>query len=260
MDRRTFYTDHWQHIDDERIARYERMFEWREGSAALLAGADLRRGQRVLDFGAGPGFMALALADIVGDEGRVDGVDINARFVADATKRAAGRSNVAFHHVQDSHLPFADGCMDRVLAKNVLEYVPDVDATLAEMKRVLRPGGRIHLIDSDWGFVVAEPWGRDGVARFFDAAGVAFKEPHIGRKLPKLLAGHGFRDVAARVLAAADQDGRALPMLRNMRGYIDAGGAMPMAEADAMLAAAEAAVDSGGYLFVLPQFVVTADA
>ena len=45
-----------------------------------------------------------------------------------------------------------------------------------------------------------------------------------------------------------------------MRGYIEAGGAMPVAEADAMLAEAEAAVDSGGYLFVLPQFVVSACA
>ena len=260
MDRRTFYTDHWKHIDDERIVRYERMFEWREGSAALLAGADLQAGQRVLDFGSGPGFMALALADVVGDEGSVHGVDINARFVADAAKRAAERSNVVFHHVQDAHLPFADGDMDRVVAKNVLEYVPDIDATLAEMKRVLRPGGRVHVIDSDWGLVVVEPWGKEGVERFFRAAGVAFKEPHIGRKLAALLVRHGFRDVAVGVLASADQSGRALPMLRNMRGYIEAGGAMPVDEADAMLAAAEAAVESGGYLFLLPQFVVTADA
>lgn len=259
MDRRTFYTEHWQHIDEERIGRYERMFEWREGSAALLADADLRPGHRVLDFGAGPGFMALAMADIVGDEGHVHGVDINARFVADATQRAAGRANTTFHHVRDGRLPLSERGIDRAVSKNVLEYVPDVDETLAEFKRVLAPGGRIHLIDSDWGFVVAEPWGKAGVERFFAAAEVAFKEPNIGRKLPGLLAKHGFRNVRVRIMANADQDGRALPMLRNMCGYIEAGGAMPAAEAEAMLQQAEDAVRSGGYLFALPQFLATAD-
>ena len=260
LNRATFYTDHWKHIEDERIARYERMFEWREGNAALFEGAALRPGLRVLDFGAGPGFMALALADIVGERGHVHGVDINARFVADARKRAAGRANMTLHHVEGARLPLRDGAVDRVVAKNVLEYVPDVDATLAEMKRVLAATGRIHIIDSDWGFVVAEPWGKAGVERFFAAAGVAFKEPHIGRKLAGLLARHGFRNVSARIVAGADQTGRALPMLRNMRGYIEAGGAMTAAEADAMLAQAEDAVAQGQYLFALPQFVATAEA
>lgn len=259
MDHSTFYTDHWQRIDDDRIARYERMFEWPEGSAALLADADLRPGHRVLDFGAGPGFMALGMANMVGERGQVHGVDINARFVADATARAADRPNVEFHHVLDGGVPLPDGTVDRAIAKNVLEYVPSASATLAELKRVLAPGGRIHLIDSDWGLAVVEPWGKADTERFFGAAAVAFKEPHIGRKLGGLLAREGFRNVAVRIRAHADQAGDALPLLRNMCGYIDAGGAMAVADAEAMLAEAEAAVETGQYLFALPQFVVTAD-
>ena len=255
----TFYTDHWKHIEDERIARYERMFEWREGNATLLEPARLAPGLRVLDFGSGPGFMALAVADIVGENGTVHGVDLNARFVKDATRRAAGRRNVAFHQVEGSALPLPDAAVDRVICKNVLEYVPDLEATLAELRRVLAPGGRIHVIDSDWGFVVVEPWGKDGAERFFAAAGAAFKEPHIGRKAPALLARHGFANVETRIQAWADRDGRVLPVLRNMRRYIEAGDGMPGAEADAMLAAAESAVQTGEYLFVLPQFLVTAD-
>lgn len=259
MDHSAFYTDHWQRIDDDRIARYERMFEWREGSAALLADADLRPGHRVLDFGAGPGFMALGMANMVGERGQVHGVDINARFVADATARAADRPNVEFHHVLDGGVPLPDGTVDRAIAKNVLEYVPSASATLAELKRVLAPGGRVHLIDSDWGLAVVEPWGKADTERFFGAAAVAFKEPHIGRKLGGLLAREGFRNVAVRIRAHADQAGDALPLLRNMCGYIDAGGAMAVADAEAMLVEAEAAVETGQYLFALPQFVVTAD-
>ena len=253
----TFYTDHWKHIEEDRIARYERMFAWREGNAALLAPAALAPGLRVLDFGAGPGFLALAIADMVGDSGEVHGVDINARFVADATARAKGRDNVAFHHVEGGAIPLPNGTVDRVICKNVLEYVPDAGATVAELKRVLAPGGRFHIIDSDWGFVVVEPWGKDAVERFFAAAAVAFKEPHIGRKAAGLLSTHGFVDIEVRILAAADRDGRALPVLRNMRRYIEVGGGMSPEEADALLASAERAAQTGEYLFALPQFLVT---
>ena len=83
MDVSSFFTDHWKDIEEERIARYEQMFVWREGQRALLAPAQIAAGHRVLDLGAGPGFFALALADMVGSEGRVAGVDINARFVSE---------------------------------------------------------------------------------------------------------------------------------------------------------------------------------
>ena len=265
MDIDTYYTDHWKHIEEERIVRYERMFEWRDGQAALLAPAVIEPGHRVLDFGSGPGFMALALADLVGASGRVDGVDINARFVADATARAEGRGNVAFHHLDGAEIPLADGVVDRAVCKNVLEYVPDLDATVAELRRVLAPGGRLHIIDSDWGFVVVEPWGKENVDRYFRAASVAFKEPHIGRKAPGLLARHGFGDVEVRILAFADTQGRSLPVIRNMRSYIKAaleargGGADGLSadEADALVRAAERGVEEGTFLFSLPQFLVT---
>ena len=264
MDIDTYYTDHWRHIEDERIARYERMFEWREGQAALLAPAAIETGHRVLDFGSGPGFMALAIADIVGESGRVHGVDLNARFVTDAATRALGHPQVTFHHVTGAEVPLPDASVDRVVCKNVLEYVPDVDATLAEFRRVLAPGGRVHVIDSDWGFVVVEPWGKENVDRYFAAAAVAFREPHIGRKAQGLLVRHGFTDVEVRIQAFADTMGRSLPMLRNMRSYIDAalaagggGGGLSGEEADALLAEAERAIVERTFLFSLPQFLVT---
>ncbi|MYE80287.1 MAG: methyltransferase domain-containing protein [Gammaproteobacteria bacterium] len=263
MDIDTYYTDHWKHIEEERIARYERMFEWRDGQAALLAPAAIEAGHRVLDFGSGPGFMALAIADIVGESGRVHGVDINARFVADATRRAEGRAHVSFHHVTGAGLPLPDAAVDRVVCKNVLEYVPDLDTTLAELRRVLAPEGRIHIMDSDWGFVVVEPWGKENVDRYFAAASVAFREPHIGRKAQGLLAKHGFDDIEVRIQAFADTQGRSLPVIRNMRTYIDAaleaGGETGLSsdEADALLAQAERAVAEGTFLFSLPQFLVT---
>ncbi len=255
----TFYTDHWKVIEDERLARYEQMFVWRPEQTRLLEPAGISPGQRVLDLGCGPGFLSLALTDMVGPSGAVHGVDINARFVADARGRAAERGlpNVQFHRLDGAALPLSDASVDRVIAKNVLEYVPDLRATLGEAVRVLAPGGKLHAIDSDWGFVVVEPWGKATVDRFFDAAAPAFREPHIGRKLPAAFHAVGLRDIEVRIVPIVDRTGTLLSVLRNMRSYIRTFRTLPGAEVDGLLAAAERGIDEGTYMACLPQFLVT---
>ena len=257
MTENTFYTDHWRQIDDERVGRYERMFVWREGHAALLAPLELRPGSRVLDYGCGPGFMTEGMARIVGPAGRAYGVDLNAGFVANASHRSSESDNISFHLVDGDCIPLDDTTVDRLLCKNVLEYVPDVQTTLAEFRRVLEPGGRLLLIDSDWGFVAVEPWGMERTKRFFDAAAPAFKEPEIGRKLRSHLLDAGFDHVDVRVQAGVDIEGGSLLVLRNMASYGGAFESMPAAEIDAMLDEAAAAVDDNRYLFCLPQFLAT---
>lgn len=261
MNENTFYTDHWQHIEDERVARYERMFQWRDGHAQMLEPLDLRTGSRVLDYGCGPGAVALGMADMVAPDGRAYGVDLNARFVADATRRAEGVENVSYHLLEggpeNGRIPLPGGAVDRLLCKNVLEYVPDVRATLAEFRRVLEPGGLLLIIDSDWGFVIVEPWGRANTERFFNAASPAFKTPEIGRILRTELVDAGFHDVEVRVQAGADTAGGSLAVLHNMASYAGTFDAMPAAEIARLLAEAEAAVEADRYLFSLPQFVVT---
>ena len=257
MTKNTFYTDHWREIDDERVARYERMFVWRDGHAALLAPLDLRSGSRVLDYGCGPGFVTEGMAGIVGPGGRAYGVDLNASFVSKASHRNAASDNISFHLVDGNRIPLAGASVDRVLCKNVLEYVPDVQTTLAEFRRVLEPGGRLLLIDSDWGFIAVEPWGRQRTRRFFDAAAPAFKEPEIGRKLRAHLLDAGFDDVDVRVQAGVDTEGGSLLVLRNMASYASAFDAISADEVNALLAEAEAAIDDDRYLFCLPQFLVT---
>ncbi|GIS96806.1 MAG: hypothetical protein CM1200mP24_00900 [Gammaproteobacteria bacterium] len=69
MDKETFYSEHWRKIEPERIQRYEAMFQWREENVAAPI-SRTRRGDRVLDYGSGPGFLALGVADIVGTRDR----------------------------------------------------------------------------------------------------------------------------------------------------------------------------------------------
>ncbi len=255
----TFYTDHWKVIEAERLARYEQMFVWRPEQARLLEPAGIAAGQRVLDLGCGPGFLSLALAEMVGRNGAVHGVDINLRFVADARARAVQRdlSHVHFHHLDSAALPLGDAAVDRVIAKNVLEYVPDLPEPLSEAVWVLAPGGKLHAIDSDWGFVIVEPWGKDTVDRFFAAAAPAFREPHIGRKLPAAFHAVGLRDIDVRFVPIVDRSGALLSVLRNMRSYIRTFATMPDAEVDELMAQAERGIEEGTYMACLPQFLVT---
>ena len=257
MDIDTFFTDHWREIEDERIARYEEMFVWHDAQRVLVDPAEIKPGHRVLDVGAGPGFFASGLAQIVGDGGAVDGVDINQRFVKDANARFAEMPNINFHHVDDHVWPFEAQTFDRVICKNVLEYVPDLNGVVGSALRVLKPGGRVHVIDSDWGFVIVEPWSKATVDKFFTAAAPAFKWPYIGRSIAGRLVDAGFTDVGVKLSPFVDQSGRGLHVLRNMASYINTFSTLPQAEVDDLLGQVEQALTAGKFLFCLPQFLVT---
>lgn len=133
------------------VARYEE----RTASfffATLLT--RLRPGMRVLDCGCGPGSITLDLAEAVAP-GEVIGIDLEASQVARAEVNASDRgiANARFQ-VGDAHkLPFPDASFDAVCAHSVLQYLKDPWKALAEMHRVLKPGGVIAIGTGDaWEF------------------------------------------------------------------------------------------------------------
>jgi hypothetical protein len=135
--------------------------------------------------------------------------------------------------------------------------VPDLDATLRELRRLQPEGARIHAVDSDWGFVVVEPWAPDVVAEFFRAAAPAFREPNIGRKLRAALLRAGYADVELGLQPIVDTTGLTQVVLQNMASYILQFETLPAGRVEELLAQVRGAVEAGDYLFVLPQFLVT---
>jgi ubiquinone/menaquinone biosynthesis C-methylase UbiE len=259
----TYYRDHWLAIDAERFEVYDKMFRWRPEMDVLLAPAGLADGQSVLDYGCGPGWMAIELAKRVGARGQVHAADVNDAFLARAREHAAEqgvRERMSFHLLTGDRLPLGDASLDRVVSKNVFEYLENVHATLAEMRRVLRPGGRLHVIDSDWGMLAVEPLGEKSIAELFAAASPAYKTPLIGRKLYGALREAGFRDLRVQILASADTKGHFAPIVFNMASYARASGRMQASTVDRMLDEVQASIENGTYLLVLPQFLVTGSA
>jgi ubiquinone/menaquinone biosynthesis C-methylase UbiE len=259
MNPETYYRDHWVEIDPERLAAYEQMFEWRPLMDPLLAPAAISAGQRVVDDGCGPGGLAVELARRVGD-GHVHAIDLNETFVERARERAAREDlaeRITVHHVSNDRIPLADASVDRVISKNVLEYVADLSALLAEFHRVLRPGGMAHVIDSDWGLLALEPIGAERLSELFAAASVAYRTPLIGRKLYGVFREAGFADVRVQVLTPADTSGFLAPIVFNMAAYARASGRMEKFKIDRLLEDLERAIEEETYLLVLPQFLVT---
>ena len=106
---------------------------------AMLALAGHVAGRRILDAGCGSGALSAALCD---RGAVVTGIDASARMLALARRRLG--DNVALHVADLSdRLPFADAAFDDVVASLVLHYLEDWGPTLAELRRVLRPGGRL---------------------------------------------------------------------------------------------------------------------
>jgi arsenite methyltransferase len=123
------------------------------GCGNPTAVADLREGERVLDLGSGGGIDVLLSARRVGPSGFAYGVDMTDDMLELASRNAAkaGAENVEFRKGEIEDLPLPDGSVDVVISNCVINLSVDKPAVLAEMFRVLVPGGRIGITD-----VVAE--------------------------------------------------------------------------------------------------------
>lgn len=256
-----FYKDHWVAIDEERLDRYQRMFEWNPASKVLYETADIQPGHIVADFGCGPGHTAIEIARWVGANGHVHALDINSDFV-DQTRQNAVEAGVGkqitAHQCDGSELPLPDNCLDRVTTRNTLIYVDDPMVTIGEFKRVLRQAGKLHAIEGDWPMMVAEPIPTGSWQTLVSAAAHACRTPDIGRKLSGLLARSGFHDIEVQVVTRPDTQGRLLPMVKNMAGYALDSGEIAETEIDLILSTLEQALTDNTYLVLAPQFVVTA--
>jgi len=156
-------------------------------------------GERVLDVGSGPGFLLRSIADAVGPGGTVRGVDPSPAMNAVAAAHCADHAQVGIDEGGAESLPYPDGSFDAVVSTQVYEYVADVAGALAEARRVLRPGGRVVVLDTDWDSVVWHAADRALHQRVMAAWEEHLAEPRLPRVLPGLLERAGFR-VVERVL------------------------------------------------------------
>ncbi len=159
----------------------------------------LKPGFRVLDFGCGPGTVTVGLAQAV-EPGEVHGIDMEESQIGMARSAAAagGHDNATFHAGDVTDLPFEDDSFDAAHCHAVLMHVPDTAATLAEVKRVLKPGGIVGCREMFVSSSFLEPGSEDT-----DAAWQTFGRllagngghPAMGKELKSTFLEAGFTDI-----------------------------------------------------------------
>ena len=140
---------------DDETSRVVEEFNTSQGAIErrrrITAALALQPGEAILDVGSGPGNQVFEMSLIIGPDGSVLGIDPAESAIAIASRRCSGLSNVQFQLGEAAQLPFDDKTFDAVMSSQVFEYLDNVSGGLQEMYRVLRPGGRVLIRDTDWG-------------------------------------------------------------------------------------------------------------
>ena len=142
-------------------AAWDRNAEYVDGptvgtTARLLEQVAAGPGDRILELAAGPGTLSSVWSQLVGPTGSVVVTDVAPAMVEVATRRAAGLANVETAVVDASDIAWPDATFDVVASRMGLMFTPDPAVAFAEMRRVLKPGGRLGALT--WGAIEHNPW------------------------------------------------------------------------------------------------------
>lgn len=232
--------------------------------ARTRAALGARPGERGLDVGCGPAFLACELGHEVGPSGRIIGIDESPEMLEAARARIAreGLEDVVEVREGDAaRLDFPAASFDFVTVVQVYLYVPDVEGALAEAVRVLRPGGRLVVVDTDWDSCVWLTADRARHDRVMKGRLGHFAQPHLPPRMPGLLSRAGL------ALAHAE----AIPVLELGGGPGSFSGGLiaptadlavrhgvPREEAEAWKADLLARANGGEYFFSLTRYLFVA--
>ncbi|MEM6666737.1 MAG: methyltransferase domain-containing protein, partial [Pseudomonadota bacterium] len=219
-------------------------------------------GETIVDIGCGNGFLTVELARAVGDSGRVVGVDLSAPMLASARDRCAGFDWVEFHEAPADAMPLADGAAHKAVSIQVFEYIPDLAAALAEVHRVLKPGGRAVISDFHYDTFVWHSADPDRMARMLASSSAKVLHKTMAVILPPLLREAGFAVDSIEPVTFCDHqlraDGIAAGYLTYFVDGAIANGHLSDAEAHAWRDEQLALAQAGQFFFSATHFVVAA--
>lgn len=237
-----------------------------EGVARRMATFEalaVRPGQALLDIGCGGGHLVRELALAVGAEGRAVGLDMSPDQLAAARRLCTDLPGAELVEGDATDLPFEDASLDGLAAIQTLEYIPDVDAALAEARRVLRPGAKAALVSvlwEHWRFHGAEP---ELTGRVLEGWRAHCTHQMLPLELPRRLAAAGFGGIARRPIAflngALHENAYAFWAARIVAAFATTKG-VPEAEAQRWLDQLAEADRDGRFGFVSVPVLTTATA
>lgn len=197
----------------------------------------LTPGQRVLDIGCGTGVDLLTMAERIRPAGEVVGVDMSRRAIANANLRVSDQADVTAVVGNAHNLPFDDGSFDACRADRTLQHLDEPQEALAEMRRVLRPGGRVVILEMSSELEASDAIRRHAIPRAAMAyrATSGEKQSWLPAMLPLLLSRAGFTQITLDVRESATADLDAVEVVFRLRDRADelvASGSLTAADVD----------------------------
>ena len=155
-----------------------------------------RTGEHILDIGCGAGHDAHALARLVGRRGHVVGIDRSKTMIRAAQRRIQGQKCAVEFRVCDAHhLTFPDNTFDACLAIGTLMFMENPSQVLTEVIRVLKPGGRLTVLESDWDSLAITAGNSAMTDTVVKIIQKSVCHSGIGHQLPVLFWRTGFEDI-----------------------------------------------------------------
>jgi ubiquinone/menaquinone biosynthesis C-methylase UbiE len=229
----------------------------------VLKALALRKGERVLDIGSGPGLLTYDMAASVGRDGHVCGIDISEDMLTLSRKRCADQPWTEFRKADATNLPYPDDSFDAAVSTQVYEYVVDIPVALAELYRVARPGGRVVVIDTDYGSLVIHTENKSRMERLLSAWDEHFVHAGLPRTLSRRLRDAGFiirqRDAIPMFNPEYRENTYGKGLLAIMATFAVGRKGVSREEADAWLAEFDELNKQGEFFFSLNRYLFVAD-
>lgn len=227
-----------------------------------LLALNMQPGEWFLDAGCGPGLLAQDAARLVGETGRVLAVDKSADMLALARGRCADLPWVELSHGSIEHFDEADERFDALACTQVLLYIEDVPAALAEMRRVLKPGGRLVLVETDWRSCVMSSDDFDLTETLIKAWDESTASPNLPVRLAPMLRSLGFTAVRVEPIPVLNtsllQDGYSIDIIGWFARKAVRQGRVSESRAEAWLADLHERSRGGEYFFCVNRFLFSA--
>lgn len=218
-------------------------------------------GEHILDIGSGPGMLAKQIAQKVGRTGCVAGIDISEPMNQLAAARTADLPWVTIRHGEATNLPFPDQQFDAAVSTQVYEYVEDIETALAELYRVLKPGGRAVILDTDWDTLIWNTADRHRLQRIMDIFAPHCAHPYLARQLPPLVREAGFSlestDVYTILNTEYHPNTYSYGVIDFIANYVLESGRIPPEEIQAWRAELETLGQSNAYFFSNNRYLFT---
>lgn len=244
----------------QRLAATQEMAQRR---AAVVEALSPRRGERVLEAGCGAGLLLREIGLALGPHGLAAGIDVSPDQIAAAGVLCEAVPAVRPETGDVTALRFPDGVFDAAVAVQVIEYIDDAPAALAELRRVLKPGGRFLCLATNWDSAFWHGAGAETTRALLTRWHGHAAHPNLPATLPPMLARAGFgaiRQIPVPVVnPSLHENSFAYWIARLMAAHWRDGGAEP-ALADAWLDELERAEAAEEFFFSSVPILTTATA